>query len=83
MASRLSIHGGIAMAQRANADTTGFFHFTGPARLSRAVHDLEGILLGITADSVVTGDELVRLAAWLGEYGEFSIAVRFARLSKP
>jgi hypothetical protein len=60
------------MRDKTNPDNRKYFHFAGPARLSKAVHELEGLLLGITADAIVNNDEMIRLTKWLGEYNEFA-----------
>ncbi|WP_425618020.1 BRCT domain-containing protein [Anatilimnocola sp. NA78] len=59
------------MLSKRNDDNNQYFHFTGPARLNKSVHELHGILLGITADLKVSDDELQRLVYWLDDNSEF------------
>ncbi|TWU37229.1 BRCT domain-containing protein [Novipirellula artificiosorum] len=49
-----------------------YFHFTGPARLSRALHTLEGLLLGITIDQKINDQELIAFTKWTAAHKEFS-----------
>lgn len=53
-------------------DHEEYFYFTGKSRLDRAMHTLEGLLEGITADGKVNDAEVSRLAIWLGQHSEFS-----------
>lgn len=55
-----------------NSDNAEYYRFTGPARLDKAMHTLEGLLEGITIDSRTTDQELARLTAWMGEHMEWS-----------
>lgn len=57
--------------QKVNEDNAAFFDFTWPQRINRAVHELEGILLGVTADAVVNDSELSKLTLWIGRHREF------------
>ncbi|TWU66483.1 NAD-dependent DNA ligase [Crateriforma conspicua] len=52
-------------------ETREYFRFTGPARLSKAVHTLEGLLTGVASDGKVTTAELRTLDAWIREHAEF------------
>ena len=45
--------------------------FSGPARLHKTLSCLKGILKGITADSKVSADEIVRLKEWIESNAEF------------
>ena len=45
--------------------------FSGPARLHKTLSYLKGILKGITADSKVSADEIVRLKEWIESNAEF------------
>lgn len=49
-----------------------YHRFTGPARLARAVHALEGFLLGIAIDSKINDAELATLKQWLADQSEFA-----------
>lgn len=53
-----------------NADNNAYFHFTGPMRLDKAMHTLEGIVRGIAMDGKVLPAEVAALSAWLDEYDE-------------
>lgn len=55
-----------------NEDNAGYFRFTGPQRLDKAMHTLEGLIRGLTVDSRVTDRELSVLTGWLGEHAEFA-----------
>ena len=55
-----------------NADNLAYFHFTGPARLDKAVHTLEGLLKGISADRTVNTHEVHLLKEWMYEHREFA-----------
>jgi len=48
-----------------------FYHFTGPARLDKAVNSLLGILTGIAADSKVTDEEIGFLVRWVERHQEY------------
>src|SRR5687767_504060 len=55
---------------RIDDDNRGYYKFTGPQRLDKAVHTLEGLLRGIAADRSANDGELGLLAAWLAEHRE-------------
>jgi len=55
-----------------NEDNADYFRFTGRARFDKAVHTLEGLLDGISADGAVSGTELRALAGWIAEHAEFA-----------
>jgi hypothetical protein len=59
------------MLDKITADNKSYFKFTGPQRLNRAVHELHGILLGVTADAKVNDRELSRLNQWITDHREF------------
>jgi hypothetical protein len=44
------------------------FYFSSRCQVEKAVHELEGILHGISADRVINERELRRLVEWLGEH---------------
>lgn len=46
--------------------------FTGPARLSKAINTLQGLITGINIDNEVNAAELETLANWIVEHEEFS-----------
>lgn len=55
-----------------NEDNTGYFKYTGPARLDKAVHTLAGILKGIAADQEVTQKEMWILGGWVSEHRDLT-----------
>ncbi len=54
------------------ADFRTYWRFTGPQRLDKALHALEGLLRGIAADGHVTDTELRFVRGWVDEYHEFA-----------
>jgi BRCA1 C Terminus (BRCT) domain len=52
-------------------ESSGYFRYTGPQRLDKAIHTLEGILQGVAADSQINDRELRALTEWLSEHSEF------------
>ncbi len=46
-----------------------YSRFTGPQRLDKTLHSLEGILKGIAADGVVTAEEVELVREWLRQNG--------------
>lgn len=52
-------------------DSGNYFRFTAPARLDKAIHTLEGIVRGITADNRVSDKELATLTRWIAMHREF------------
>ena len=54
-----------------NEDNISYFKYTGPQRLDKAIHVLEGIIQGITIDGKATDRELSALTGWLAEHREF------------
>jgi len=57
--------------QDVNPEHDGYYHFTGRQRLDKAMHSLEGILKGISADSSSNEKEVMLLLDWLEENREF------------
>lgn len=55
-----------------NEDNSDYLRFTGPQRLDKAMHTLEGIVNGISIDGRVSANELGALTRWMGEHAEFS-----------
>jgi hypothetical protein len=49
-----------------------YFAFTGPARLSKSIHVLEGLLQGVTIDKEITPGELASIQSWINANREFS-----------
>lgn len=54
-----------------NDEHASYYHFTGPARLNKAIHTLSGLLQGITADGKVTKEEVQVLSGWVYQHQEF------------
>jgi hypothetical protein len=52
-------------------DDKKYFKFTGPQRLDKAIHYLEGLLEGISLDGKVTDCEMQALISWIGDNDEF------------
>lgn len=52
-------------------DHVRYYRFTGPSRLDRAAHTLEGIVRGIACDERVVDREVKALTSWLGDHQEF------------
>ena len=48
-----------------------YYRFTGPQRLAKAMHTLEGLLRGYAADRTITASEAQSLKNWLAEHAEF------------
>ncbi len=53
-------------------ELSDYWRFTGPQRLDKAMHTLEGLLQGITADGHVEPKEIDMLVGWLTEHAEFA-----------
>lgn len=53
---------------RIDSDNVGYFKFTGPQRLDKAVHTLQGLLTGIAADRSANEQEVGLLRSWLSEH---------------
>ena len=53
-------------------DEGSYYRFTGPARLDKAVHTLEGMLMGMSADKIFSADEVLALKTWMHEHKEFA-----------
>lgn len=53
-------------------DQVEYFHFTGPARVDKAMHTLEGLLKGIASDGVITVEEVGAVKRWVSEHAEFA-----------
>ncbi len=55
-----------------NADNIRYLHFTGPMRMEKQVHTLEGLLTGIASDGHISSLEVSALSGWKEENQEFS-----------
>ncbi len=55
-----------------NSDHDAYYCYTGPARLDKAMHELEGIVQGIVADDKVNDREVAGLISWIGRHIEFA-----------
>lgn len=53
-------------------DREEFAYFTGPARLTKAMSTLHGLMQGIVADGKVTDEELVTLTRWISLHSEYA-----------
>ena len=62
MANRRRIRDGL------NEDNVHNWRYTGPMRLDKAVHTLEGLLKGIASDGVVTDVEVGAVRSWMDQY---------------
>ncbi len=52
------------------ADSRSYGRFTGPQRLDKALHTLEGLLKGAATDGVISLDELQLVRHWMREHSE-------------
>jgi hypothetical protein len=55
-----------------NEDNINYWHYTGPQRIDKAMHVLEGILIGMASDGVIINKEINLLRQWLKEYEDIS-----------
>lgn len=55
-----------------NEDNAEYLRYTGPQRVDRAMHTLEGILRGIAIDEKVNSSELSALTSWMGEHRQYA-----------
>ncbi|HWA97306.1 MAG TPA: hypothetical protein VG713_02390 [Pirellulales bacterium] len=55
-----------------NDENASYWRFTGPQRLDKAIHVLEGILKGISADGRITSGEVNLLTGWVHDHYEFA-----------
>jgi hypothetical protein len=53
-----------------DSDQRSYWRFTGPQRVDKALHGLEGLVAGIVSDDLVTLGEQAALRAWLVEHAE-------------
>ncbi len=61
-------------------EETDYRIFTGPRRLSRDIHYLEGLLTGIVVDRLLTEGELTALNGWCDEHAEAAARHPFTEL---
>lgn len=54
-------------------DDGTYWRFTGPSRLDKSLHTLEGLLKGVAADGVITVAELEGVRRWMREHSEFAL----------
>ncbi|WP_161604288.1 BRCT domain-containing protein [Roseiconus nitratireducens] len=55
-----------------NEDNAHYLRYTGPQRVDKAMHTLEGIVRGISIDNLVNTQELTALTRWVSEHEEFA-----------
>jgi hypothetical protein len=55
-----------------NEDNASYYRFTGPQRLDKAMHTLEGIVRGVAIDAKVNDKELGVLSGWITDHAEFA-----------
>lgn len=55
-----------------NKDNSSYWKYTGPMRVDKSMHTLEGLVNGISMDRRVTDDELRVLHKWISEHSEFA-----------
>ena len=51
-------------------DTRHYGRYTGPQRLDKALHTLEGLLKGIALDGAISVDEVQGVRKWMAEHAE-------------
>lgn len=54
-----------------NQDNMYYYKYTGPMRLEKAMHSLEGIILGTSMDGKISDDEIHGIVDWIKEHEEF------------
>jgi hypothetical protein len=55
-----------------NEDNAAYLRYTGPQRIDRAMHTLEGLVTGIAIDSKINDKELSALTGWIGSHREYA-----------
>jgi len=55
-----------------NEDNIDYWSYTAPQRIDKAMHVLEGFLIGIASDGVIVNKEMNLLRQWLKEYKDIS-----------
>lgn len=69
------------MAYQVNEDNVPYLRFTGPQRLDKTLHTLEGILKGVAADGVLHPKEIRALDRWLDDNREHEHRHPFSEIS--
>lgn len=54
-----------------NDDNRGYYKYTGPQRLDKAIHTLEGMLKGAAADGEISPTDVQMLTGWVHDHYEF------------
>ena len=54
----------------AHSEFGGFFRFTGPSRVSKALASVSGLLRGVVADDTIDAREVALLVAWMREHDD-------------
>ena len=55
-----------------NDDNVEYFRFTGPQRLDKAMHTLEGLIEGVAIDRKVNDRELALITSWIGAHQQYA-----------
>lgn len=55
-----------------NEDNAAYLRYTGPQRIDRAMHTLEGLVSGIAIDFKVNDKELSALTGWIASYRQYA-----------
>lgn len=60
------------MAKRVHIDRADYWKFTGPMRVSKAVHTLQGIVVGMNVDGNINAGEVEALRGWTEDHRELA-----------
>ena len=55
-----------------NEDNAAYLRYTGPQRIDKAMHTLEGIIRGIAIDGIVSTQELTALTSWISDHQQYA-----------
>lgn len=55
-----------------NEDNASYYKYTGPQRLDKAIHTLEGIVRGVAIDAKVNDKELSALTRWVADHRRYA-----------
>ena len=55
-----------------NEDNAAYLRYTGPQRIDRSMHTLEGLVTGIAIDSEINDKELGALTGWIASHREYA-----------
>ncbi len=55
-----------------NEDNAAYLRYTGPQRIDRSMHTLEGLVAGIAIDSKINDKELGALTGWIASHSEYA-----------